>query len=65
MEVSELFKRLTGRVYPTFVDNMESVDDLNNIRPTGQLIMAKCIANTELNVRPVAPVAAAATQQAA
>lgn len=65
MEVSELFKRLTGRVYPTFVDNMESVDDLNNIRPTGQLIMAKCIANTELNVRPVAPVAAAETQQAA
>ncbi len=26
MEVSELMKRLTGRNYPVFVDNMESVD---------------------------------------
>ena len=65
MEVSEMFKRLTGRVYPTFVDNMESVDDLNNIMPTGQLIMAKCISNTELNVRPVGPVTVAVTQNAA
>ena len=51
MEVSELFKRLTDRRYPTFADNMESVDDLNNIRPTGQLIMAKCVAGAELSVR--------------
>lgn len=65
MEVSEILKRLTGCCYPTFVDNMESVDDLNNIRPTGQIIMAKCVANTELVVRPLAPAAAAATQQAA
>ena len=43
MEVSELMKRLTGRNYPVFVDNMESVDDLNNVRPTGQVIMAKCV----------------------
>lgn len=34
MEVSELMKRLTGRNYPQFVDNMESVDDLANVRPT-------------------------------
>lgn len=40
MEVSELMKRLTGRNYPVFVDNMESVDDLANVRPTGQIIMA-------------------------
>lgn len=65
MEVSEILKRLTGCCYPTFVDNMESVDDLNNIRPTGQIIMAKCVANTDLIVRPLAPAAAAATQQAA
>lgn len=65
MEVSEMLKRLTGRVYPTFVDNMESVDDLNNIVPTGQLIMAKCIANTELIVRPVSPVVASERQCAA
>lgn len=53
MEVSELIKRLTGRNYPVFVDNMESIDDLANIRPTGQVIMAKCVRGTELQVRPV------------
>lgn len=65
MEVSELLKRLTGRCYPTFVDNMESVDDLNNVRPTGQLIMAKCVANTDLIVRPVRPATAASAPRAA
>ncbi len=56
MEVSELMKRLTGRNYPTFVDNMESVDDLTNVRPTGQVIMAKCVSKAELSVRPVKPI---------
>ena len=56
MEVSELMKRLTGRNYPVFVDNMESVDDLNNVRPTGQVIVAKCVSRAELNVRPVKPI---------
>ena len=56
MEVSELMKRLTGRNYPVFVDNMESVDDLNNVRPTGQVLMAKCVSRTELNVRLVKPI---------
>ena len=56
MEVSELMKRLTGRNYPVFVDNMESVDDLANVRPTGQVIMAKCVANTALQVRPLKPI---------
>ena len=56
MEVSELIKRLTGRNYPVFVDNMESVDDLNNVRPTGQVLMAKCVSRAELNVRPVKPI---------
>ena len=50
-EVSELVKRLTGRNYPVFFDNMESVDDLSNIRPTSQLILAKCVHNAELSVR--------------
>ena len=53
MEVSELVKRLTGRNYPVFVDNMESVDDLANVRPTGQVIMAKCVHGAGLSVRPV------------
>ncbi len=56
MEVSELMKRLTGRNYPVFVDNMESVDDLNNVRPTGQVIMAKCVSGAPLAVRPVRPI---------
>lgn len=51
MEVSELMKRLTGRNYPQYVDNMESVDDLANVKPTGQIIMAKCVKGTALSVR--------------
>ena len=53
MELSELVKRLTGRNYPVFVDNMESVDDLANVQPTGQVIMAKCIRGMELSVQPM------------
>ena len=53
MEVSELMKRLTGRNYPVFLDNMESVDDLANVRPTGQIIMAKCVHGAPLTVRPM------------
>lgn len=56
MEVSELMKRLTGRNYPQFVDNMESVDDLANVHPAGQIIMAKCVSRAELSVRPVRPI---------
>lgn len=53
MEVSELMKRLTGRNYPVFLDNMESVDDLANVRPTGQILMAKCVHGAPLAVRPM------------
>ena len=52
MEVSELMKRLTGRNYPQFIDNMESVDDLANVNPTGQVIIAKCVHGAELSIRP-------------
>ena len=34
-------------------DNMESVDDLANVRPTGQVIMAKCVHGAGLSVRPI------------
>lgn len=54
-EVSELMKRLTGRSYPVFFDNMESVDDLSNVRPTGQLILAKCVRNAALSVKAGTP----------
>lgn len=55
MEVSELMKRLTGRNYPQFVDNMESVEDLANVLPSGQIIMAKCVRGAELSVRQIKP----------
>ena len=53
LEVSELVKRLTGRNYPVFIDNMESVDELTNVRPTGQIIMAKCVRGAALTVKPM------------
>lgn len=53
LEVSELIKRLTGRNYPVFIDNMESVDELTNVRPTGQIIMAKCVRGAALTVKPM------------
>lgn len=65
MEVSELMKRLTGRNYPVFVDNMESVDDLANVRPTGQVMMAKCVHGAELSVRPMNSTPAAGQKKAA
>ena len=65
MELSELMKQLTGRNYPVFVDNMESVDDLANVRPTGQVIMAKCVHGAPLEVRPLRPIPAATEQRAA
>lgn len=64
MEVSELMKRLTGRNYPVFVDNMESVDDLANVQPSGQVIMAKCVRGAELSVQPM-NISPAAGQRAA
>ena len=65
MEVSELVKRLTGRNYPVFVDNMESVEDLANVRPTGQVIMAKCVHGAALAVQPLRPIPVENKQQAA
>lgn len=43
MEVSEMVKRLTGRNYPVFADDMESIEDLSNVKPTGQVIMARVV----------------------
>ena len=64
MEVSELLKRLTGRNYPVFVDNMESIDDLDNARPTGQLLLAKCVSRAALSVVPVRPIPSALSRAA-
>lgn len=64
LEVSELLKRLTGRSYPVFVDNMESVDAIDNIRPTSQVLMAKCMSHAPLQVRPIRPIVSRDTQAA-
>ena len=65
MELSELMKRLTGRNYPVFVDNMESVDDLRNVQPTGQVIMARCMRNAQLCVAEIIPPRSAELPKAA
>ncbi len=39
LEVADLLKRLTGLMYPTFVDNAESINT-NFSRPDGQMIFA-------------------------
>lgn len=64
MEVSELIKRLTGRNYPVFVDNMESVDDLANVNPSGQVFIARCVRGAELAVKALEPIVAECPQAA-
>ncbi len=41
LEIVELVKRLSSRRYPTFLDNGESISVIDNVRPTGQLIVSK------------------------
>ena len=53
MELSELMKRLTGRNDPVFVDNMESIEDLRNVQPTGQVLMASCVKGAQLHIGPL------------
>jgi hypothetical protein len=58
-------KRLTGRNYPVFIDNGESVPVIDNIRPTGQVFIAQVAKSAALGVNilsgaPAAPHKAAA-----
>lgn len=50
LEVSELIKTLTGRCYPTFIDNGESVTVIDNVRPSGQVLYVKVIHGAPLTV---------------
>ena len=50
LEVAELLKRLSGRRYPTFLDNGESISVIDNVRPAGQLIIAKVVKGQPLAV---------------
>ena len=51
LEVSALMKRLTARDYPVFIDNGESVPVIDNIRPTGQVLIAQVVKGAELEVQ--------------
>jgi len=50
LEVSELMKRLTGRNYPVFIDNGESVPVIDNVRPSGQALIAQVAKGAPLEV---------------
>lgn len=62
LEVAELVKRLLGVQYPTFIDDVESVPVIDNVRPTGQVFIAKVVKGAALQVQiadaPAAPKAA-------
>lgn len=49
MEVSELIKALTGRNYPVFVDDSESVVKLAK-RPSGQVLLSRVVGGAPLTV---------------
>ncbi len=49
MEVSELMKSLTGRNYPVFVDDSESVVRLSG-RPSGQTFLSRVVGGSPLTV---------------
>ena len=51
LEVAELIKRLLGVVYPTFIDDVESVPVIDNVRPTGQVFIAKVVKGAALQIQ--------------
>lgn len=51
LEVAELIKRLLGVQYPTFIDDVESVPVIDNVRPTGQVFIAKVVKGAALQVQ--------------
>ncbi|MDR1131916.1 MAG: hypothetical protein LBL15_05815, partial [Oscillospiraceae bacterium] len=50
LEISELMKRLAGRSYPVFIDNGESVPVIDNVRPTGQVLVSQVVRGAPLSV---------------
>lgn len=51
LEISELLKSLTHSDYPVFVDNGESVPVIDNIKPSGQIIVSQVVKGAALNVK--------------
>jgi hypothetical protein len=50
LEVSEMIKRLSGKNYPVFVDNGESICAIDNVKPSGQVIYSRVVRGAELTV---------------
>lgn len=52
LDVAMLIQRLSGRKYPIFVDNGESICTFGKVRLEGQVILARVVNNQELRVIP-------------
>ena len=55
LEVVELLSRLSGRNYPLFVDNSESLCDLGAAQHAGQLILTRVVSGQTLQVQAAEP----------
>lgn len=53
LEVAELVKGLVGVDYPVFIDDAERVPVIDNVRPTGQIFIAKVAKGVKLTVQTV------------
>lgn len=62
LEVAELVKNLVGVDYPVFIDDAERVPVIDNVRPSGQIFVAKVVKGAALSVQAAgaAPAAQAA-----
>ena len=50
LDVSMLLQRLSGRNYPIFVDNGESICTFGNVHPFGQVMISKVVNHQDLQV---------------
>ena len=50
LEVSMLLQKLSGRNYPIFVDNGESICSFGKVQPSGQVMISKVVNNQTLQV---------------
>lgn len=64
LEVAELVKNLVGVDYPVFIDDAERVPVIDNVRPSGQIFVAKVVKGAALSVQAAgaAPAAQAASR---
>ncbi len=51
LEVAEMVKGLVGVNYPVFIDDAERVPVIDNVRPSGQIFVAKVVKGAALSVQ--------------